>query len=264
MFSECYSFEPPNPVPKFYYRCDKVFHLDDLLKLYVVHDTYAVVLISGRRTDLYSYSKNNTKLIKSIECYLPNQHKTGGSSAARFGRIRDEKIGLYIKNISELMFSKLVKDNVFQHLGLFLAGPADLKTQIQGDNMFQQHFHKHLLHVMTISEITDQSIISVSETISDIVYGKKANTQLLDRFETMIMDRSKIDLLVFGNNYVLEQLELGELEEIFINETSINLIEPYNLAKIKINLITDDVFIKKYGEMVGLRYYAFIEIDEQI
>ena len=76
MFSECHVFEPPNPVKQFYYKCDKIFHLDELAKLYIKHDTYAIVLVSGKRTDLYSYCENNTKLIKSMTVTLPNQFKT--------------------------------------------------------------------------------------------------------------------------------------------------------------------------------------------
>ncbi len=35
-------FVPPNPVKQFYYRCDKKFHLDNLIKLYDHHDNYAL------------------------------------------------------------------------------------------------------------------------------------------------------------------------------------------------------------------------------
>lgn len=254
-------FEPPNPVPKYYYRCDKTFHLDDLLKLYVVHDTYAIVLISGKRTDIYAYSKNNVKLIKTIECSLPNQHKTGGSSAPRFGRIRDEKINLYVKNIAELMFMKLIKNNVFQHLGLFLAGPGDLKGDVQGNGLFQQHFQKYLLRVITTPEITDKSINYVSDIIGEIVYGVTANTKIMDRIDELILDVNKIDLLVFGETFVLEQLKLGTLKEVFVYGKAIELVNDYLDCKTNVTIIENDAFVKKYGSMVGLRYYGDVLDD---
>jgi peptide chain release factor subunit 1 len=255
-------FEPPNPVPKYYYRCDKIFHLDDLLNLYTVYDTYAIVLISGKRTDLYSHSKNNIKLIKSIECTLPNQHKTGGSSAPRFGRIRDDKINLYVKNVAELMFLKLIKNNEFQHLGLFLAGPGDLKTDIQDNAIFQQHFKKHLLKVITTPEIMDQTINQVTNIISETVYGTNVDAKIIEQFELLLMDKNTIDLLVFGTKYVLEQLKLGALEEIYIYENSMEIIEEYiTNTKIKINIVHDDVFVKKYGVMVGVKYYVDVDVD---
>lgn len=256
MFSTCYLFEPPNPVPKYYYRCDKAFHLNDLMNLYVVYDTYAVILISGKRTDLYSYSKNNIQLIKSIESILPNQHKTGGSSAARMGRIRDEKINLYVKNIAELMFLKLIKDNIFQHLGLLVAGPGELKSEIQNNILFQQHFQKHLLKVMTISEITDNSIHEVCHVLSEIVYG--VNTELIEKFESLIVN--KMDLLIFGDD-VLEQLTLGNLEEIYIDGDSLDIINVIKNEKTIVHVM-NDTFTKKYGKMVGVKYY--VDIFEEI
>jgi peptide subunit release factor 1 (eRF1) len=260
MFSECHVFEPPNKVNKFYYKCDKVFHLEDLLKLYVEHDTYAIVLISGKRTDIYSYSQNSTKFIKSIKVELPNQHKTGGSSAPRMGRIRDEKIGMYIKTASELLFKQLVKENIFQHLGLFVAGPGELKNQLQQDHLFVQHFQKHLLQVVTISEITERSVYDVIDVVSGSLYGDKVNTQILENFESLLLDDYKMNLLVFGIKEIFEQSD--ELEEIFIDEDSLHLLDGIILGKVKVTIMHDTTFVKKYGAMVGIRYYVRANDDE--
>jgi peptide subunit release factor 1 (eRF1) len=254
-------FEPENPVPKYYYRCDKVFHLEDLLNLYIKYDTYAVVLISGKRTDLYVYSKNNINLIKSIECTLPNQHKTGGSSAPRMGRIRDEKINLYVKNIAELMFLKFVKENVFMHLGLVLAGPGELKGEVQNHQMFVQHFQKHLLHIITIPEICDQSI----NLVKDIILGKNNKNEVMEQFESLVENKDTIDLLVFGGEFVMEQLKLGMLEVLYIDENSMNLVEDFIIdSKTKVMVVEDGLFVRKYGHMVGVRYYVQEVIEEII
>lgn len=253
MFSECHVFEPPNPVKQFYYKCDKVFHLDELVKLYIKHDTYAIVLISGKRTDFYSYCENNTKLIKSITVTLPNQFKTGGSSAARLGRVRDEKIGWYLKSVVELMIKLLIQDGIFQHLGLILAGPSDLKLQIQSNHLFSP-FQKHLQQVVTISEINDQSVYEVINVIKD----KNDN---MDDFEQLFL-HDKVNLLVFGID-VFRQL--CEIEELFIHSNATHLLDQ-DYGKIKITIINNNLFMEKYGEVVGLRYYENYheEIEESI
>jgi peptide subunit release factor 1 (eRF1) len=258
MFSELYVFEPPNPVNKFYYKCDKKFHLEDLLDLYVVYDTYAVLLISGKRTDLYTYSKNNTNLIKSLKLDLPNQHKTGGSSAPRFGRIRDEKINLYMKIICEILCNNLLKDGVFSHLGLIIAGPAQLKDQIQLENLFKIHFEKHLIATFTIPEINDQSINCVIELVEKKIFGT-VDDQITKRFESMLSNPQMIDLFVFGTENVLEQFKSGLLSEIFIQKDYLDLLEPN--SKTIITYI-DEFFAKKYGITVGIRYYAEPDIVE--
>src|SRR4051812_2352291 len=92
-------FNPPNPVKSFFYKCDKYFHLDLILLLYAETKSYGIILASGSTTMYWSYATNNTKLLKTIKADLPNKHKTGGQSAQRFERIRDEKINMYVKKI---------------------------------------------------------------------------------------------------------------------------------------------------------------------
>ncbi len=140
------------------------------------------------------------------------------------------------------MVKLLVKDNIFQHLGLYIAGPSELKKQIQDEQLFVQHFQKHLKQVFTISEIHEQSVYEVITKI-------KPNEHV-DDFELILQTQS--DLLVFGPE-VFEQLEIGELQQLFIDNDSIHLLDPFNVDKLKI-IVMDKAFKKKY-DIVGLRYY---------
>jgi len=256
MFSDVYVFEPPKPVRKSYYKCDKVFHLDDLLELYTVYDTYAIVLISGKRTDFYEYSKNDTKLLKSVSIELQSQSKKGGSSSARYGRIIASKHDAYIKYMSELMFKIYVTDNVFQHIGLILAGPTMVKDQIQLEPLFLQHFQKYLLNVITTPEITDGTINMVTDILTEQIYGTSVDNKIIEYFEKIINDDKSIDLIVFGKEYVLNELENNSLAEIFVNMNFIEMIDEKLLDKVKVNVIQNKTFVQKYSEIVGLRYYA--------
>jgi len=255
--TNCHIFEPPNPVNKFYYKCDRHFHLDDLLELYNIYDTYAIVLISGKRTDMYVHSSNNTQLIKSLQFELPSQHKTGGSSAARMGRIRDEKINLSIRKTAETMISLYVKDNVFQHIGLILAGPASIKEKIQSEKIFVQHFNKYLLRTITIAEIEDNSIYYVVASIMDISSGLCMSGDVVAKFETMISDPEIIDLIVFGTSDVLDEYNAGNLAELFIDKDMLDIITIN--PKTIVQVIQNSEFINKYGSLVGIKYFA---VDE--
>lgn len=255
--STCYLFSPPCPVKKFYYKCDRKFHLYDLLKLYETHDNYAIVLVSGKRCEFYTHNQNETVCLKQISEDLPNQHKTGGSSAARFGRIRDQKIDWYAKKIVELMVRFYIKENIFQCKGLIIAGPAQMKDLIQSVDLFEQHFQKHLLKSVAVPEITDQSIHQIIRLSSDIFTSETCETELIDQFESKLSDTSQIELLVFGAKMVLMALESGQLKEIYVSDKSAhkkNIIKTN--TKTRITIIKSDGFSSKYGELVGIKYYA--------
>jgi len=257
---QCFLFEPPFPVKKFYYRCDRKFHLDDLIKLYETYDNHAIVLVSGKRTEFHLYNENQTKLLKSIEESLPNQHKTGGQSALRFERIRSEKIGWYVKKIVELMVNLYVKENKFQCKSLVIAGPAQIKDMLTGHDIFIQYFEKYLSKTLTISEITSQSIQQVVYLAQDTLSSNNDEVKRIQYFEEMLSNPVMIDLIVFGNDEVLKEFNSGRLKELYLFHKSM-LYDKINFeCKTKIYSIKSTEFVSKYGELVGIRYYAINDV----
>lgn len=259
--NNCLLFNPPNPIKQFFYRCDKKFHLNDLIKLYETDENYAIVLISGKRTEYYLYNANQTKFIKGFDESLPNQHKTGGQSAQRFGRIRDEKIGWYVKKIIEFMIKFYIIDNKFSYAGLIIAGPAEMKKLVREENLFIKYFHKNLLKTLTISEITSQSIYQVINLASDVLTSEATEKNLLFIFEQILTDPNKIDLIIFGIQETINAFKLGLLKEIYVADKNIHkqfIIKTE--TKTKIHIIKSSSFVSKYGELVGIKYY--IEFNE--
>ena len=268
MFSQdqCLKFSPPQPINKFFYKCDKVFHLDDLLKLYHNYDNYAIVLISGKRVELFLYSETQTKLLKSLDMVLMNQHKTGGQSAQRFGRIRDEKIAWYVTKIVELMINYYTKDNLFTCKGMIMAGPAEMKDMVSCHDLFVQYFSKYLLKTLTISEITNQSIHQVIQLASNVLGSETDEKKIIEEIEQMLMNPDNIDLIVFGNNEVLQMFNDNQLREILVADTYVKkdaIIRENH--KTKIHIVKSTAFVAKYGELIGVRYYSsYFDYDSEV
>lgn len=260
---DCFLFSAPNPIKKFFYRCDRKFHLDDLIKLYKMHDDYAILLVSGKRTEYYLHNINCTKFLKKIDEDLPNQHKTGGQSAQRFEKNRDIAIGRYVKKVVELMVQFYVADGQFKYKGLIIAGPAETKQMIRDFDLFGQYFEKYLLKAVVIAEINDNSVYSVVQMANDVLTTDANEQNTIVKFEEKIADPSQIDLFVFGEEQVLSNFNAGRLKEIYLFDQSMHKEEIVNLRKkTKIHLIKSAVFVSKYGQMVGIKYYAQTEIDE--
>ena len=230
--------------------------MDDLIKLYEIHEDYAIVLISGKRIEYYLYNTNCTKFLKGFEESLPNQFRKGGQSAQRLERIRDQKIGWYIKKITELMVQFYVADGQFKYKGLIIAGPAEMKQMVTDAELFIQYFEKNLLKTVTISEINDQSINQVIQMSSNVLSLKTEEQNLLANFEEKIMDPYHIDLFVFGNDQVLSDFHAGHLKELYLFDQSDykDVILKAN-QKTTIHIIKSTVFVSKYGGMIGVKYY---------
>lgn len=116
--------EPPQPLQKKLYLCDKRFHTDLLRELEETHAEYLYVIITGSGYDLFALG-GSVRHIYSKSVSLPNKHNKGGQSQNRYQRLHKEAIGLYVQSIVEN-----VKPRVSEFDGLVLAGPADIKNHV--------------------------------------------------------------------------------------------------------------------------------------
>ena len=222
-----------------------------------MHDDFAIVLISGKRTEYYLHNVNSTKFLKKIEEDLPNQHKTGGQSAPRFGRIRDEKINWYAKKIVELMVNFYVSEGKFRLKGLVIAGPAEMKDLVSEQDLFIKYFSKNLLKTLTIAEINERSINNVIVMASDVLTSNLDENNLIKEFDEKLSVPGQIDLIIFGIKEVIFAFDVGELKEIYVGEKSVykdQIIK--STTKTKIIIIRSTEFISKYGELVGIKYFV--------
>jgi len=234
--------------------------------MYETLPDYAILLVSGKRTEFYLHNKNRTSLLKGIDAELPNHHRRGGQSAPRFQRIRDEKIGWYVKKIVELMGTFYLKNGSFTLKGLILAGPAEIKDRVLSDDDFVRIFSKGLLKTLTIDEIASQSILKVINLSTDVLRSDSDENQLLQKFEAELANPMKIDLFVFGvGDELIIQFKKGIFRELYLWEKSSLINEVFDFpSKTQIHLIKSNQFISKYGEIIGIKYYFNgIEAEEE-
>lgn len=266
--SECIVIEPPNKISRFMYKCDKVFYLDHIIDLSRRYEYYGVALLSGKRSDFYLYSQNSLKLIRSIKSDLPSQHKTGGSSAPRMGRIRDERINAHIRRLAEYMVQFYCLDGIFNYNGLYIGGPAEIKDKVQYEDIFMRHLSKNLIDTFTLSEITDGSIHILIEKINMRFSSSAPSTDnIFTEFEEMINNPKELDKLIFGTEEVFNAIDNGICSTIYTTSNQIILIDEIDalvsenkIKSIRKKIIQDESlsknFIAKYGVLVGIKYFA--------
>lgn len=262
MFDTCNVFIPTKPIKRSVYKCDKIFHVDYALELCETFDSYVVAFISGKISEFYLWSPNEIRFIKRIKVDLPNQHKTGGSSAARFGRIRDEKLLAYTKHLVDQLIQLFVPEGKFVHKGLFIAGSGEFKDRIQSEDKFKTFLSKHLIQTLTIPEISDQVIHETFTMIESILVADEisATDNLIKCLEEDFCNPSRMDLYVFGEE-VWEYLSTGQLDMIYVCSECLESLAELITDKIVVNVM-DNSFRIKYGELVGRKYYALDIIED--
>lgn len=147
----CLAITPPDPflLKRSLYHCDKHFMVADLLPMFQEHKSatsisYGVALVSGQEFEAFklaitspgSFEGQFVKAGKSQSTVQTKKQKKGGQSAQRFGRIRQEKRGVWVQKLIEsLNEAYLDKDGRPTIKGLVLAGPSTLKQELLAANV---------------------------------------------------------------------------------------------------------------------------------
>ncbi|XWV26985.1 peptide chain release factor eRF1 [Tupanvirus soda lake] len=155
------------------------------------------------------------------------------------------------------MVQYYVKEGKFQCKGLIIAGPAEMKNMVKEEDLFVKYFSKYLIKTITIPEISSQSIYYVINSAADVLASENCEKELITSFEKIITDPKMIELIVFGTNETQEAFDSGELKEIYVYHSFPKKENILNSdTKTKIHIIRSNEFRSKYGDLVGIKYYA--------
>lgn len=202
---------------------------------------------------MYLCSKNNTRLVRKYATKLPSQHKTGGQSAQRFERLRDEKIESYVKKIIDIMIEIYTKNGKFAYANIIIAGCGLIKNNLCNHAQFEKYFAQ-CYEILAVAEVTDTTINGILLSVKD---SANADTNFVRTFRQKLEQEEFIDTVVFGTANVLEAFDANLLRECYISSGWANVDQLRNTkTKTIIKLISDAEFISNYGELVGIKYYA--------
>lgn len=262
MFSSAFLFEPPKPIERSNYICDKKFHLDPILEMYKSETKFGIVLISGEECSCYEVIKSGIKyvtynLVAKIQTRLQKKQKKGGQSAPRFERIRQEKEIAYISKAVTLVINSYYSENHTKCTisSLIVAGPAEQKLKLTRQSDFQKYFSNLLVDIISIPSITQTSVSEVYSNNLSKLLVKTYDTEIQKDVDYLqeLMDFAD-DKLVFGEKEVLEQLQLCNLEYLLISENydKIDVLQDLNTYGCTIHIID----ISQFGiDLVGAKWY---------
>lgn len=245
VFDECLVFEPAKPIKKTEYYCDKLFHVKSIQELYITSELIGLVYINGENCELYTVDIDNCDRNKTGEksAWL-KQHKKGGQSSARFGRLFDAKVKTYLKDISEEM-RQCFKDVDKIVISGISTRPSELIQYLHPD------VSSKIIGTLVIPSINYFNV-KIIPKLKELVLTKdiEKELKLLTEFTDCIEICS--DKAVYGEKEIEEALNHGLIRKIFCsNEKKLENVETIIIGK----SMKGQELISIYGDMFGLKWY---------
>ena len=243
-------FEPPKPIKNTVYFCDKCFHTESIEKLFVQQELCGLVFVDGENCELFTVDVSNCNRDKSGKASTRlKQHKKGGQSSARFGRLHDEKVVRYLKEISEEAREAFADVNTIVIAGISKR-PAELIKYLHTD------VANKVIGVLVMTNATNFAdvIIPQMDALINTYKSDKETKQLAEFVAALNDDHGKA---VYGTAEIDESLQSGELKKLFVSRDCQHpqlIGDSTELIEIGVSLKAQEL-ISMYGERFGLKWY---------
>ena len=199
--------EPFKPINTSLYRCDNIFHTNELKSLLEDNDKFGFLIMDGNGS-LFGTLQGSTKtIIYKFSVDLPKKHTKGGQSSNRFARLRIESRHNYLRKVAESMTSAFISNDVPNVKGLILAGSAEFKNDLQKSDLFDQRLAPIVIKVVDISYGGEMGFNQAIKLSQDALRNVKFvhEKKILGRFfEEIAKDSGKY---IFGLKNTMEAME---------------------------------------------------------
>lgn len=234
--------EPFKPIGNFVYRCQNTFEVKPLSELLDDDEKFGFCIVDGNGLLLATVQGNQKEILQRVQVQLPKKHGRGGQSALRFARIREEKRANYVRKVCELCTQTFITNDLPNVKGLFIAGSAQLKTNVVESDIFDPRLTKVIMGMIDVSYGQENGLAQAIEQAKDamgsvrFIQEKKVVSKF---FEHISLDTG---LFVFGVQDTMKSMELGALECMLLYEDLlVKRFEVHNPVKgeTKIHFLTE-------------------------
>jgi len=230
---------PPQPINKFYYRCDRYFHLDQYNDMFVIKPKGYVVFVDGNQCIIYEYTGVWKKLIH-FDALLIKRQKKGGQSALRFSRLAEESRMHYITKVIDTINRIIGSD----HTTNYIFGSLEIKSMILSHSSLKPKFKTDsIYHSFTTDTINETYFTLVMNNIED-----NSSEAIIEEI-SLLLDMQP-DLLLFSLDEVKNNIKNVE----YILVISCNEVKDVKCYKLPNN---SKYFAKlKDFQIIGKLYYS--------
>ncbi|MEM1645744.1 MAG: peptide chain release factor aRF-1 [Ignisphaera sp.] len=214
-------FSPPDPVPIFFYRTDKEFHIEFLEPMVEEQEVYGIIIIERDEATIGLLKPSGIQVVDEIEWYIPGKHHKGGQSQRRFDRIIEQMVEEFYKNVAEKVNQYLVPLIEEKKLkGVIIAGPGYAKYDFlkEADNL---DYRIKQLIVGEPIDVSYQGFVGLREVVMKAgdILAKHRYVEVMKTIEEFKYHIAKDDgYAVYGTKEVENLLNNGAIEKLLICE----------------------------------------------
>lgn len=206
---------PPNPVDRFYYKCDRLFHLEQYDKMFEKKSSGHVVFIDGTECIVYKYDGLWTRM-KYFDALLVKRQSKGGQSSVRFARLAEESRDHYITHVVDTL-NEVITDNksinyVFggDELKKMLLTRTDLKAKFKTESAYHT-FNRETIYepyfVALMNTVNNDDINKIAQQI--VTYIEVEPEYLLFSPTEIAMQKDNVEYVLIISEK-LSEFELGD------------------------------------------------------
>src|SRR3989344_5254249 len=213
---EVFSIEPPFPITTRLYRCDQTFVLDELEKQLESNTVYGLVVMDKREATVGLLKGSYIEKLHNLTSGVPGKYKTGGQSAARFSRLREQAAKEFYIRIAEVVNQEFLNKKEIK--GIILGGPGPTKNEFLDGPFINNEVKKKIIGVKDITYTDESGLEELVEKSSDLLSKESITSEkeILNKFFSMLSTNAK--MVVYGLKDVEKALEYGAVNTLIISE----------------------------------------------
>ncbi|OWP55520.1 MAG: peptide chain release factor 1 [Thermoplasmatales archaeon B_DKE] len=210
--------EPPEAFQTFMYKCDSVFHLEQLQTQLGEKEIYGLIVMDRKEATVGILSGTNIILITNEQSLVPSKHHQGGQSSRRYERLIEIAAHEFFKKVGNIA-NEAFMPSIREMKAIFIGGPGSTKNYFFEKEYLRNELKFKVNDLFDIGYTDESGLRELVEKASTNIKDMKISREkdLMNRF---MMEIKKNDggLGVYGEANVLAALRAKTIDLLLVSE----------------------------------------------
>ncbi|MEM0156314.1 MAG: peptide chain release factor aRF-1 [Thermoplasmataceae archaeon] len=210
--------EPPEPFQTFMYKCDSVFHLEQLQTQLGEKEIYGLIVMDRKEATVGMLSGTNISVVTNEQSLVPSKHHQGGQSSRRYERLIEIAAHEFFKKVGEIA-NEAFMPYIREMKAIFIGGPGSTKNYFFEREFLRNELKSKVNDLFDIGYTDESGLRELVEKASANIKDMKISREkdLMNRFMLEIK-KSDGGLGVYGESNVLSALRAKTIDLLLVSE----------------------------------------------